>query len=218
MRRLIMRRLLVAVAVGSVWSVALARGVDKEFTYLDLQTQANQKLTDDFHDMGGNSLKDLRQGEQIFEGVKFKIDQSAIQLAGTHVPDQPEKVEGIKVDKAFHKLHILHATGWGSELADGTLIGEYVVHYEDKSTVTIPVLYGEDVRNWWNNDNSKQITRGKVAWTGENDAAKERNLKLRLYLTTWKNPKPDKKVVCMDYLSKKTEAAPFCVAMTLQEK
>ena len=136
------------------------------------------------------------------------------------MPDRPEKAEGIKVNKAFRRLHILHGTGWGGvdEVTDGTLIGEFKVHYEDKSVETIPVVYGEDVRDWWNWDNSKEVTRGKVAWTGENDAANQSNLKLRVYLTTWENPKRDKRVASIDYLSKKTKAAPLCIAMTLEEK
>jgi hypothetical protein len=196
--------------------MALAWGAEQAFTFLDLQPQANQKLKEKFAATEGNTLQDLPQGEQTFEGVKFKIGPSAIWLAGTNIPDLPEKVNGIQVKKAFGKLHILHSTGWTS--LDGTLIGEYVVHYEDRSTETIPVVYGEDVRDWWNHDNSKEVTRGKVAWTGENDAAKQLNCSLRLYLTTWKNPKPNQKVTSIDYHSMKTEAAPFCIAMTVEEK
>jgi hypothetical protein len=196
--------------------VALAGGADTKVTYLDLQPQANQKLTEDFQNVEGSTLKELSQGEQILGSVKFKIGESAILLASTIFPDPPEKVEGIKVNKAFGKLRILHATSYGAP--DGTLLGEYRVHYEDDSDDTIPIVYGEDVRNWWNHDNSKEVTRGKVAWTGENDATKKRNKKLRLYLTTWENPKPAKRVVRIDYLSKKTRSAPFCIAMTLEKK
>jgi hypothetical protein len=62
-----------------------------------------------------------------------------------------------------------------------------------------------------------RVTRGKVAWTGVNEASLKQNKNLRLYLTTWENPKPDKKVVSIDYVSKKTNAGPFCIAMTLEE-
>ena len=37
--------------------------------------------------------------------------------------------------------------------------------------------------------------------------------------TTWDNPKPDKKVKTLDYsTTKETICAPFCVAMTVEEK
>ncbi len=41
---------------------------------------------------------------------------------------------------------------------------------------------------------------------------------VRLYMTTWKNHKADKKVVSIDYIGRKSEtpAAPFCVAMTVE--
>jgi hypothetical protein len=59
-----------------------------------------------------------------------------------------------------------------------------------------------------------------VAWKGDNELAKKYKCRLRLYLTTWENPYPDKKVVSIDYIGKKEEtvAAPFCVAITLELK
>ena len=57
-----------------------------------------------------------------------------------------------------------------------------------------------------------------MAWKGENEHAKSLNAKIRLYLTTWENSKPDKKVVSIDFSStKETPCAPFCVAMTAEE-
>jgi hypothetical protein len=45
------------------------------------------------------------------------------------------------------------------------------------------------------------------------------NAKIRLYLTTWENPKPDKKITAIDYsTTKETPCAPFCVAMSAEEK
>jgi hypothetical protein len=42
---------------------------------------------------------------------------------------------------------------------------------------------------------------------------------LTLYLTTWENPKPDKKIVAIDYsTTKETDCAPFCVAISGEEK
>ena len=120
------------------------------------------------------------------------------------------------MNKSFRKLYILHATGWGKE---GEVIGQYKVHYEDETEETISIVYGKDVRNWWNIDHSKPVSRGKVVWEGSNLAAtRDANATLRLYLTMWKNPQPEKEVVSIDYIStKKTYPAPFCVAMTVEE-
>lgn len=138
-------------------------------------------------------------------------------------------MEGTKVDKKFAKLHILHATCYGGGpnvpgspwyVEDGTKIGEYKVNYEDKSSEYIPIVFGKDVRDWWFRADEKEASHSKVAWKGDNDYATKNTCRLRLYLSTWENPKPDMKVISIDYLGQKeaTMAAPFCVALTLEEK
>jgi thiol-disulfide isomerase/thioredoxin len=187
-----------------------------ELVYIDIRSKGNAKLADDLSDSEGNNLAELPRGEQTFGDVKFRIDDSLIQLAGKQLPERPEKVQGIPVNRKFERLYILHGTGWAPP--DGTVIGQYVVHYEDDTTATIPIVYGEDVRNWWNGDDSSAVTRGKVVWTGSNPAAKQYDLALRLYLAVWENPQPDKQVTSIDYVSTNTtDAAPFCVAITAKE-
>src|SRR5262249_52552763 len=151
-------------------------------------------------------------GEQTLAGVKFKIGDGLIQLGSQALPGKPTKVEGIAVGRPVAKLHILHATGYSTE--DDTESGSYTIHYADGTKETIRSVYGKDVRDWWFGEDAPDVTRGKVAWKGDNDAAKGLGFRVRLYLTTWKNPHPDKKVVSIDYTSKnETMAAPYCVAV-----
>lgn len=193
------------------------RAKEKAPTYIDLQPQANQKLMESFRGvLEDNNLAELKQGTQTLEGVRFNIGEGFIRLANKRLKeDWPEKVEDIKVDAKFATLHILHATAYS--VADDTVIAKYVVHYDDKSTETIEVVYGKDVRDWWCHDGDEDPTRGKVAWTGSNKAAASTGNSLWLFCLTWKNPKPDKKVVSIDYVSTLTDAAPFVVAMTHTE-
>jgi hypothetical protein len=203
--------------------LAVLKAALRSFQFIDLQGKANLKMTDSFHGFEGNNLKKLPQGERVLGGVKFKIGPKFVQLTSERAPTFPEKVIGIAVGKAASQIHFLHATGWGSPstVADGTLIGSYVVHYEDKTKEVIPIDYGKDVRDWWNFDDSKPCTRGKVAWTGSNPAADkyaDMAISLRLYLGTWKNPHPKKKIVSIDYTStNKTVCAPFCIAISLEQ-
>jgi hypothetical protein len=217
----------VALGLALVWLVSPfprgevravpAKGKGK-IIFLDLKSKANHKLKDDFHssDFAGNNLAELPRGEKKFAGVKFKVGDGLLQLGSTQVQGKPDKIEGIAVGETFTKLHILHATGYQEE--DGTAIGSYVVHYADKSKATIEIVYGKDVRDWWDAQDKGDTKRGKLAWEGVNAPVKERNGKVRLYLTTWTNPHPKKKVVSIDYTSAKTKCAPFCVAMTLEAK
>ena len=100
------------------------------------------------------------------------------------------------------------------------MIGKYIVHYEDKTKETIEIVYGKDVRDWWFTPEEKGVSRGQVAWEGENERSKSfPGVKLRLYVTSWKNPKPTKKVTSIDYVSTKSSAAaPFCIAITAETK
>ncbi|HKB01107.1 MAG TPA: hypothetical protein VKD90_02760 [Gemmataceae bacterium] len=220
-----MTRLAIFLATAGL---ALAAPAPKEQgrTYLDLQPQATHKLADDSPSgMAGNNLAEVPAGEREFAGVKFKVGEKYLQLGSLHFQtEKPDKVEGIKVGRPFAKLHILQATGYGSSpegspkhVPDDTVIAEYKVRYDGGETATIEVVYGKDVRDYWFNESSKGVTRGRVAWEGDCEAAKRLRNRVRLYLTTWENPKPGKRVKEIDFVrGKDPAAAPLCVALTVE--
>ena len=221
-----MRRLLIMAGVGGLLLSPFAGAVPvkpakNQIVYLDLQSKANVKLKGPFH-QADNDLAELPTGEQKLGGVKFKIGDRLIHLAGQNQVFQefPEKVEGIKVERTFAKLHILHAAGLGPNTKDDVVIGRYIVHYQDKTKATIEIVYGKDVRDWWYRANTPGVSRGKVAWKGNNKLTRrETGAGIRLYLTTWKNPKPNKKVTSIDFIATRAAgAAPFCIAMTVEGK
>jgi Tol biopolymer transport system component/regulation of enolase protein 1 (concanavalin A-like superfamily) len=204
---------------------------------IKLGPKANQELKKSFNEDGlDNSLAELPQGRQELGGVTFEIGPGCIRLRGNQRPKLPQAVEGIPVGFCLDKLHLLHATEFGAFgdeshpffVKDGTHIGDYKIHYADGSTATIPIVYGEDVRDWWYWEKSKDksltgtvftvpvgVKRGKVAWTGKNADAGQYDVPLRLYLTNWDNPKPNVRVTTIDYVSVgQTAAGPFCVAIT----
>jgi WD40 repeat protein/serine/threonine protein kinase/peroxiredoxin len=186
-----------------------------KLTFIDIGSKANQKLSEQLHNKPDSDLKELPQGEQSFGGVRFNVVDALIQLAGKYVSDRPVKIEGIPVNGKFSKLYIVHGTGWST--ADGVVIGQYDVHYEDETVETVSVVYGEDVRDWYCAGEMKPLTRGHLAWEGNNVCTRREGKTLRLYLTAWENPWPDKRVVSIDCVSLNTPAAPFCVAMTVEE-
>jgi hypothetical protein len=200
-----------------VCAVTLPASADRgrRVTFVDLAPHTNQKLTEGLGD-DSNTLAALPTGEQTFGGVRFKIGTGLIQVSGKESQDKPEKVEGIKVGTTCSKLYILHACHFGGK--DGAIVGYYTVTYDDNSQETIPIVYGKDILDWWYNADSKEPSRGKVGWQGDNDNAKGMGARIRLYVTAWKNPEPARKVVGIDFGSTNAEeAAPFCVAITAEE-
>ena len=139
-----------------------------EFKYLDLQPRANYKIEEHFAGNGKGEGK--LSPANYLEGVKFRIVAKYIHLGSTMLPEMPAKVEGIKVDHNVARLDLLHGTGWSAE--NDTVIGEYVVKWEDGTTATIPIRYGKEVLDWWYDDNSPEPTAAKVAWKGEYQKAK----------------------------------------------
>ncbi len=162
---------------------------------------------------------ELGSGEQTLAGVRFRIGGATIQLGSTRLSKEPSQVKAIPVQRRVATLYLLHAAQWGDAqfgVADGTNIGHYQIHYADGSQATIPIVCGEDVRDWWSYDHKKRAMRGQVVWVGRNVATKGANIYLRLYLSVWENRRPEKTVASLDYVSAMTVAAPFCAAITME--
>ena len=75
------------------------------------------------------------------------------------------------------------------------------------------------MRDWWKRKDEKEnaTTNATVAWRGTNPAVDRLGATLRLYLRTYDNPRPGVEVTSIDFVSKMTRAAPFLVAMTVEE-
>ncbi len=100
---------------------------------------------------------------------------------------------------------------------DGTLIARFTYHYADGSRRADEVIYGRDVREWWEGPGDNADTeRGQVVWRGTNAVAQAYGAQLRLYRTTWTNAQPDQVVTHLDYESLLTACGPFLVAITLE--
>lgn len=92
-------------------------------------------------------------------------------------------------------------------------IGASVVYDEDEAEKSIPIVHGEHVRDWWSRSDPGEVTRGKVAWSGKDQA----NSVVRLFWLEWTNPHPEK-VTTIDLETRNTSCAPFLVAPTLETK
>ena len=186
--------------------------------HLDLAPYTNDVLSKPRGMTLGNDLLELGSGERTLAGVRFRISDATIQLGSKRLPEEPSQVEAIPVQRRVAAFYLLQAAQWCGarfDVADGTNIGRYQIHYTDGSQATIPIVSGEDVRDWWSHDKDL-ATRGQVVWVGRNEATKKAKIYLRLYLSVWENPYPEKTVASLDYVSAMTVAAPFCAAITVE--
>lgn len=177
---------------------------------VNLSHHFNAALTNAWHFPGGRgsaTLRDLPQGVQEFGGVPFEV-RGIVQLASARTanhPDWPERSTNIPVG-----LHFLHATGWMAH--DGTRIGSYTVHYADGSAVEIPIVYGEQLREWHGRTDRKlETSDGLLAWDDQRPGTKR-----RLYQCRWENPKPGAELLTIDFVSAMTDCFPFLIAITAE--
>ncbi len=188
-------------------------------------------------DYAANGLADLPSGMVAFLGVHFDVRGLMILRAKPKSSGLnrsiwdilPARLEGIQINRKVGRLKVLHGTSYLAP--EDTTLCSYVWHYADGSEHETPIVYGQDVRDWWwqrtnvpftyvtqwrRGDYESATTRSQVGWTGSNPVAKTLGAQTRLYLSTFENPKPDLLVTHLDYVSRLTPSAPFTVAITVE--
>lgn len=185
---------------------------------IDLSRHFTVPLTERSHSaLEGNDLSSLPQGVQRLAGVEFDI-RGEIQLSSSGIRDAggryPEKV-GIEIGLTVRRLHFLHAVINGnSSTSVGTRVGSYTIHYVDGEEREIPIIYGRDLRDWWARDFPQPADAG-IAWQGTNTASQAQGSAIRLYKSTWENPRPSVPIERLEFISAMESAvAPFLVAVT----
>jgi len=181
---------------------------------VDLSPFYNASLNGNSHgDVPDNNLAALPTGIQTLAGTEFDI-RGLIQ-ASQFLPAYPALVTNIPVGQVCQRLHFLHAAFRAFKVPDGTQIGRYVVHYVNGQQREIPLVIGQDLADWWEQANEQ----GKpfvVAWTGTNAKSQSLNRRIRLFKTTWPNPRLDVAVQSIDFEAMDKEAMPFLVAITVE--
>jgi hypothetical protein len=167
-----------------------------------------------------NNLARLPAGRRTFDGVRFNV-AGIIQLAdGNDVAQTnnpyPESVEGIPVNRTCRQLHLLHGTVQG--LGDPRVVAFLVLHYEDGTTNKLAIVYGQHVYDWWFKGSTDLPLAGgtKVAWVGQNPEAASGGYRIRVFKSSFDNPKPDMQIKTIDYVSALTPSGPFLLALTVE--
>jgi WD40 repeat protein len=178
-------------------------------------------LTNELHAVSGNDLRALSPGIQTLAGVQFDlrgfVALSSSEYKKAHPANTaPLQVTNIPVNLLVSRLHFLHGTGWKEP--NGMVIGFYVLRYADGQTAYLPLVYGRDLRDWWNETPGKNAPalRDIVAWSGENVAATKTGAVLQLYKFTCENPRPAVRIKSIDFVSAMTKCAPFLIAITVE--
>jgi hypothetical protein len=156
-------------------------------------------------------------GFQTFDGVPLAIEGMICLWGGGNTKagiEFPEQLEGIKIGQKFQTLYVYHASFYASPR--GTPVYNIVFRYDDGSSVTNQILYGNDIGDWYaRRGKASRPTnpRSKIAWTGMANTGKGKQ-PLQFFLTAVENPQPDITVATIDLYSCKSQTAACIHAMT----
>lgn len=198
-------------------TVAAATVVTREAApvMVDLSSQFNADLQKTwlpgFQD---HNLSALTSGKQTLAGVSFNV-RGLVQLAGAEATTSnfPAMVP-IRINGHCRQFQLLHACV-GSE-QPGVEIAAMRVRYADGQQRELQIRYGEQVRDWqFFQFKGVSDTNTVMAWTGSDPFMRAHNGAVRLYRTTLVNPRPQAAIVGLDYISRRSKAAPFLVALTV---
>lgn len=206
---------------GKLW-YADARKTCPNFLVIRLDRHCNISRADSGRAIGwlgigrGNDLRAMPEGLVEMEGTPFrilpaKLDVPAvIMLGGPAMPESfPKRVDGIEVNAKLSALNFLHGCAFAAD--SGAKVGEYIIHYDDGKTETIPLNYARNIYAW--DDQSTAMSYGFAWRTRAQDERLVGVSELR-----WKNPRPDVKVTSIDFVSEGTEASPFLLALTAEQQ
>jgi hypothetical protein len=206
---------------------------------LDLTGHYTGTLTDplfplDFIDAADNDLSELPAQMAEFGQVWFDV-RGVIRTRSSHPSGHPfaltrdrypARIAGIRVERPFTQLHLLHGCGGGwtdtvdgakHAVPDGAPIARLVFHYADGGQHAESIVYGEHLLDWWGDPrDSREVGGGRVAWEGTNPVAHALGARLRLYHIALTNPSPERSVAHLDYESLLTACSHFVVAITVE--
>jgi hypothetical protein len=188
---------------------------------IDLSAAYNAPLTESWYaGPDENTLAALPRGLQNLGGIDFDV-RGLVQLAGREINHYergryPLRIPDIPIGRWVQRLHFLH--GAVSEVKDGMTIGAYRIHYNTGRFTDVPIVFGRNVRPLWQPRSSHGLVEeAALAWTGRNPATEARDLELRLYRLSWKNPWPAEAITAIEFTSRNYNSGPFLVALTSQD-
>lgn len=215
----------------------LVRMADAAPHYVDLRGVANTAREDDgiarnsqggWTDEGINDMflyPPLPVGDVERNGYRFRlIDPSANEgrvalmlRVGGHDTGRPQSRSVEVPDVRGRFIYFVHHSIGGSQAREGETNAVYTAHYADGQQVSVPMVKGRHLRDWWCRnwwDNS-----GADAWPvhmGVNVYTLKWKSLVGLWATQWANPRPDVPVRGLTFASL-DKGGPVVWAVTLDD-
>ena len=184
-----------------------ARSPDTPVGQIDLSSHYNASLIEAWH-----GLRDAFADKNTKWDVRGVVQLGSANRAMLY---PPLAVSNIVVGLACSTLHFLEGTT--KEEASGTLIGQYFVRFQNGTSESIPVLYGQHVLDWTKVPPAN-LRDQSLTWTVKSPTTSKTPGDRRFaYSHTWTNPQPNFVIATIDFVSSENLSAPFLLGLTAQE-
>jgi WD40 repeat protein/serine/threonine protein kinase/tetratricopeptide (TPR) repeat protein len=173
---------------------------------IDLSAHYYRSLLDDQYLTAANSahavenLASLAERTEPLAGVRFDL-RGSIRIWTPKFKDEDKAVHidaprapGIPIHQKCRRLHFLHALLWGPSSLPSA---RFVVHYADGAREEIPIIAGQNV-GWWQNQDAARFQKAKLAWSEANARIDIMPEPSGLYLWSWDNPRPEAVITTID--------------------
>ena len=186
----------------------------RDYTPVDLSAHLNRALVDEvegdgkggWSDQGGNDLSKFPTGEQIIDGVKYRIgtrEKGAVLFDTPVVKGRFPASITVDVNAKYDEVYFLYTQAW----AKTGEAARFVVTYADGTKASVPVENGKQIYDWWTDPTWQQhaaINDNNVyaAWQGPNRKVG----RVTVYHMKWVNAEPQKKIRSIEVTNR------FCTA------
>jgi len=168
----------------------------------------------------GSEWQEAPRGPTVLGGVPFEAN-GLLRLSGRSAKNDNkpyrDEVKGIPVGKKFARLHVLHIVSYST--SQESPYARITLRYGDGTATSFPIIYGQHARDWHRPKYEYVSALGdpnsKVVWRGEYDATATSGRTLRIFKTTFTNPKPELEVATIDLSSEEITPNATIIAMSI---
>ena len=172
-----------------------------------------------FRDVGGADSSYVGySGRRMIDGLPFDMGGEIVfygRREGEENNDHPADVSGIRIDRKFDELHLVHAAQWRSYY--GSPVATVRLHYSDGTSTDFTIRDKFQLDDWnrllTENDELVADPDSKIIWRGAGIVKGTG----RLFKSMLRNPFPDKKVDTMDIVSARSLMSYVLVAATVAQ-
>jgi protocatechuate 3,4-dioxygenase beta subunit len=168
----------------------------------------------------GNEFQDIPRGPVTLGGVPFEVN-GLVRLSGRSAKSDGkpyrEEIKDIPVGSKFARLHVLHIVSYST--SQETPYARITLRYGDGTSSSFPLVYGKHGRDWhrprYEYPSTLADPNSKVVWRGEYDSTPVNGKTLRIFKSTFINPKPDSDVVTIDLSSEMASPNATILSMSI---